>query len=261
MAMVMPGSPFRIDALLTSECLAREHGAETGDDRGGIAVGAGGVYYTGDTRTARFDLEMLLPLPTLPAVQRFDGIIGASSSPSLLTLASGRVPMTEMTSILDAVLQVNADLSVGAQVPLGSTVFVDRAMSRGTHGIFTNDTAVMLVFGSRAVMFMRNSSRPMEFMVAPLAQHQQCESWAIWGALENIDGVPWVSYVRDPQTIVRQNTMTGEVRAVSRFVNLADMCSFAIDPARARWYFHHEGTSQFRAGDETIGRCAATFLR
>jgi hypothetical protein len=89
----------------------------------------------------------------------------------------------------------------------------------------------------------------------------QCESWAVWGALENLDGVPWVSYVRDSRTIVRQNLFTGETRTVSSFENLSDMCSFAIDPARARWYFHHEGSSQFRSGDETIGYCSAVFTR
>ena len=76
---------------------------------------------------------------------------------------------------------------------------------------------------------------------------------------ENVDGTPWVDYVRDAQTVVRQNLVTGEVRELARFTNLSDMCSFAVLPSRNRWYFHHEGVSQFRSGDETVGYCDASF--
>jgi hypothetical protein len=41
------------------------------------------------------------------------------------------------------------------------------------------------------------------------------------------------------------------------------MCSFTVSPQRARWYWHHEGNSQFTpAGvsrDENVGYCDATF--
>jgi hypothetical protein len=37
------------------------------------------------------------------------------------------------------------------------------------------------------------------------------------------------------------------------------MCSFTVLPSRTRWYFHHEGESQFRTGDETLGYCDARF--
>src|SRR4029078_13352370 len=40
--------------------------------------------------------------------------------------------------------------------------------------------------------------------------------------------------------------------------SLSDMCSFTVAPSLSRWYFHHEGTSQFRSGDETIGFANAT---
>jgi hypothetical protein len=40
------------------------------------------------------------------------------------------------------------------------------------------------------------------------------------------------------------------------------MCSFTVSPLRNRWYWHHEGVSQFRTGagsDEGLGYCDATF--
>ena len=69
------------------------------------------------------------------------------------------------------------------------------------------------------------------------------------------------AYVRDANSVVRQNLVTGEVRVVASFSNLSDICSFAVSPARGRWYFHHEGSSQFRSGDETLGYCDARFAR
>jgi len=42
-------------------------------------------------------------------------------------------------------------------------------------------------------------------------------------------------------------------------VNLSDVCSFTASPQRSRWYWHHEGGSQFRSGDESLGFCDATF--
>src|SRR5207244_64698 len=43
--------------------------------------------------------------------------------------------------------------------------------------------------------------------------------------------------------------------------SLGDMCGFTVSPATNRWYWHHAGSSQFRAGDQSIGYCDATWDR
>jgi len=35
--------------------------------------------------------------------------------------------------------------------------------------------------------------------------------------------------------------------------------SFSFSVSRSRWYFHYEGTGQFRSGDETVGSAKAIY--
>ncbi len=257
-AVIMTGTPFRIDALTSSNCRATEHNTATGDDRGGIAVGSGRVYYTGDDRTAAFDLDSLAPLAQ--GAQRLDGIVGASALNLALTLGSNRAPLDERTSIIDTLLAVGPDANVSARlIALSNTIFIDRmTMSNGV-GIFGGVDRVIVTEGARAWIIDGLMARVTQLAIAPIGEHQACESWAFWGVAEFFEGAPWVAYVRDARTVVRQNLVTGEVRVVASFDNLSDMCSFTVLPSRNRWYFHHEGGSQFRTGDETLGYCDARF--
>src|SRR5687768_4034742 len=50
---------FRVTGLVTNGAIALEHTTLTGDDRGGIAVSSTHVFYTGDTDTARWNIEYL----------------------------------------------------------------------------------------------------------------------------------------------------------------------------------------------------------
>jgi hypothetical protein len=47
--------------------------------------------------------------------------------------------------------------------------------------------------------------------------------------------------------------------AVGDFINLSDMSSITVSLSRNRWYFHHEGSSQFGGTSETLGYCDAAF--
>ena len=51
----------------------------------------------------------------------------------------------------------------------------------------------------------------------------------------------------------------GTIRTIASFANLSDMCSFTLALALNRWYFHHEGPSQFGGSDESIGYADATW--
>mgnify|MGYP006890139636 CR=1 FL=1 len=46
---------------------------------------------------------------------------------------------------------------------------------------------------------------------------------------------------------------------LATFTGLSDMCAFTVSPGTNRWYWHHEGVSQFGGSDESIGYCNATF--
>lgn len=256
----MSGTPFLIQALTASNCRATEHNTATGDDRGGIAVGNGQVFYTGDERTVAFDLDTLAP--TARGTQRLDGIFGVSIAGLSFTLGSNRAPLDERTSIIDTVLGVSAAVTVGTPLlPLSTPIFLDRTTLAEDVGIYAGVDRVIIAADARAWIIEGTSATVTELAIAPIGAHQRCESWAHWGVAEFFEGAPWVAYVRDANSVVRQNLVTGEVRVVASFSNLSDMCSFAVSPARGRWYFHHEGSSQFRSGDETLGYCDARFSR
>ena len=80
-----------------------------------------------------------------------------------------------------------------------------------------------------------------------------------WFTYSLFTGALHLSYVRDIRTIVRTRVPDGMTSTVGTFVNLSDVCSFTASPQRSRWYWHHEGGSQFRSGDESLGFCDATF--
>jgi ferredoxin len=257
-AVMMTGTPFQIESLTSSNCRATEHNGVTGDDRGGIAVGSGRVYYTGDERTAAFDLESLAP--AAQGARRLDGIFGVSALNLALTLGSNRAPLDERTSIIDSLLAVGPDANLSARlIALSSTIFINRMTTSSGVGIFGGVDRVIVTEGARAWIIDGLMARVTQLAIAPIGDHQGCESWAFWGVAEFFEGAPWVAYVRDSRTVARQNLVTGEVRVVASFDNLSDMCSFTVLPSRNRWYFHHEGESQFRTGDETLGYCDARF--
>ncbi|MEZ4405302.1 MAG: hypothetical protein R3A52_02245 [Polyangiales bacterium] len=151
---------------------------------------------------------------------------------------------------------------VSATVPLSETIIIDRSSAEPA-GVFSGRGRLLLVQGLRAWnvdLSLPTRPRVTAFRIPQTIQPTfRCESWAVWGIAEYFRDEPWVVYVRDQQTIVRQNLFTGEVQNVARFMSLSDMCSIAAAPRLDRWYFHHEGASQFRSGDETIGFCNATF--
>lgn len=92
----MSGTPFLIQALTASNCRATEHNTATGDDRGGIAVGNGQVFYTGDEH------GRLRPRHARPHGARrrdgLDGIFGVSIAGLSFTLGSNRAPLDEAHS-------------------------------------------------------------------------------------------------------------------------------------------------------------------
>ncbi len=84
-------------------------------------------------------------------------------------------------------------------------------------------------------------------------------NWAYWGTLEFFGGNYYFDAVASSTTINRYQVPSGAATPIGSFTALADMCSFVLSPPTGRWYWHHEGNSVFRSGDESIGFCDATF--
>ena len=251
----LAGRTFRIRSL-GGTCRAVEHERVTGDDRGGIAVSSTRVFYTGDSATGRFDLDSLNG-ERLGRVD--DGLVSDLATGQLYSLrASGRP--VNMTGEGETVTEL-ALLDNTTGVPNGRSIALSRPIRLTSNvGIFAGLGRVAFHDGQRAYDVELASGLVTDLGAVALPfRTQACESWAYWGVAEFFGGSLYLTYVRDVRTVVRTRVPDGVTTTVATFANLSDMCSFTASPQRGRWYWHHEGDSQFRSGDESLGFCEAAF--
>jgi hypothetical protein len=254
---IVPGLSFRVDALSTSACAVVDHSIVTGDDRGGIAVSDSQVFYTGDSATARFALANLAG--GIGVGRQYDALVGNLRTGKVYTFGtSATVPMGQGGTATH-LIEING--ATGALTTTAIALSTPIAMPANTTGIFSGYDRFGVHTGSRFFHIMPNGTvRDMGAMANPA--HQTCESWAYWGTLEFFGGNLYIDYVASTTVIARTTVPTGTTATLAVFSNLADMCSFTVQPSNNRWYFHHEFTSQFRtvAGqEETLGYCTAAF--
>lgn len=246
-------SEFQIQALTANNVSVIEHNTVTGDDRGGIAVSLSRVFYSGDNATGRFNIANLSGGASVGAL--YDGLVTdlATETPYVLGTAAGAVPSGGGT--ITRLLEINQTTGAltGSQVNLSSSI----AVANDT-GIFSGFGYVVLHYNSTAYRINVPSGTVTNLGAMPAPPHAGCESWAYWGVSEHIGATLYVATAQSPN-INRTRVPDGAVTTLAAFSNLSDMCSFTVAPSRNRWYFHHEGRSQFRNGDETIGFADATF--
>jgi uncharacterized repeat protein (TIGR01451 family) len=252
------GSPqdFMILSLSDAGCSALEHAGVTGDDRGGIAASASQVFCTGDSTTARFALGDLsggagigFQYDALTANLRTETVYSLGNGTNVIGFGGGTV-----TSLLE--LNGATGARTGNRIDLSDPIVVGSAA-----GIFAGYDRVVLHDGNVHVYNIELPSGAVSVLGAMAnPPHATTESWAYWGVAEHFGGAVYLVYVRDPQSIVRTRLPDGETTLIQGFSNLSDMASITVSLSRHRWYFHHEGSSQFRTGDETIGYCNANFL-
>ncbi|HEX4933488.1 MAG TPA: hypothetical protein VFV33_09935, partial [Gemmatimonadaceae bacterium] len=171
----------------------------------------------------------------------------ASSATTPLPFGGGTAThLIEVDGATGALTSTSIALSPAITMGSGSGLFsgYERA------GVHTGTRFFHIQFPSGAVTDLGPVTNP---------SRAGCESWAYWGTLEFFGGVLYIDYVQNSTTIARMSIPTGTVSALATFTNLSDMCTFTIQPQRNRWYFHHEGASQFRGGDETVGFCNAAW--
>lgn len=241
---------FRVGAYGADNCRTVEHNGVTGDDRGGIALTAAGVMYTGDGATGFFDAETLTARPLGVQLQ---ALLSDLRTDRVYSLATGGVVISAPGRV-DSLVELNP--ITGS--PMGVVRLSAPIVLGGSVGFFSGYGR--LAVETETQVFDIN---PVTGVVTGLGMfsqgmHNNCETWGFWGVAETIRGELWLDYVENSSGIVRRRASTGELQSISRFMSLSDMCSFTVSPSRQRWYFHHEGASQFRSGDETLGFCDAT---
>jgi hypothetical protein len=230
----------------------REHNSITGDDRGGIAASLTQVFYNGDTATGRFALG---DLSGTSVGGRRDGLIGNLATGQVYALGNA-AGLFECCGAATRLLALDGDTGAltGDEIGLSAPVTIGNET-----GIFAGWNRIVLVTGGTATAIDLPSGAVTALGPMAAFTHSFCETFGYWGIAEQVGPEIWISYVEDSQTIVRRRVPDGARRVIARFINLADLCAFTVVPSLNRWYFHHESTSQFRSGDETIGFAAATW--
>ena len=248
---------FQITSLTANNVVTVEANAVTGDDRGGIAVSGTTVFLTGDASTARFNRNSLGNGVALGAVR--DALCSNLRNERVYTLANGATPIPFGGGTVTTLIQLDGDngtLTTNT-ITLSTPITVTGANS--SVGIFSGWDRVVIHTGARVFNIDLTTGTVTDLGALSTPQRMSSESWAYWGVAEFIGGQVHIAYVRDFQTIARTRVSNGQQTVIATFANLNDMASFTVSPAAGRWYFHHEGTSVFRSGDETLGYADATF--
>ncbi len=248
---------FQINSLTGNNVVTVEANAVTGDDRGGIAVSGTTVFLTGDASTARFNRNTLGNGVALGVVR--DALCSNLRNERVYTLANGATPIPSGGGTITTLIQLDGDNGTltGNTITLSAPITVTGANS--SVGIFSGWDRVVIHDGSHVFNIDLTTGTVTDLGALVTPQRLSSESWAYWGVAEYIGGQVHIAYVRDGQSIARTRVSDGQQSVIATFANLNDMASFTVSPAAGRWYFHHEGTSVFRSGDETLGYADATF--
>jgi hypothetical protein len=248
----LQGFSFRVTSLSASQCAAVEHGQLTGDDRGGIAASSTHVFYSGDSSTARFLMDDLSGGTALGQV--YDTLASNLRTEQIYALANdtGLLVQGGVVTRLVALDGVTA-LPTGAAIELSQPI----GMPGFGAGIFAGFDRIVLYNGVKIFNIDLPSGIVSDLGPFTFPNYHGCENWAFWGIAEYFDGGIHLVYVRDYQSIARTRVSDGSTSTVASFNSLSDMCSITFSLTRNRWYFHHEGGSQFGSFSEAIGYCDA----
>ncbi len=257
---VLPGDNFQITSLTTNGALVIEHGHITGDTRSAIAASASQVFYSGDSMTARFDLGDLSGGTSVNRL--FDALVSNLRTETVYSLGNGSTALANGGGTVTTLLEHDGATGAltGNQITLSSPIPLSGPTYSGMIGIFAGYDRIVLHDGSRVYNIALPSGQVTELGSLLAPAHAYSQSWAYWGVAEFVDGVVWLVYVRDYQTIVRTRVPDGLTTTVASFSYLGEMSAFTVSLGVQRWYFHHTGSSLFRSGgDETLGFADAAF--
>jgi uncharacterized repeat protein (TIGR01451 family) len=253
------GDYFRVLALTANGSSLVEHGGATGDDRGGVATSGQQVFVTGDSSTARFAIGNLGGGTSVGA--RYDALVGDLRAETAYALGTNAVtPAVNVGGgvVLTHLLELNGNTGglSGNAIALSTPIALNGS---GNYGFFSGYGRVVVHNGARVYHVALPSGIVSDLGAMNVPPHSGAESWGYWGVAElDTNGVSLV-YVLNSQNIVRTRVPSGVTSTLATFSSLSDMASFTVSVPRARWYFHHEGGSQFGGSDESVGYADAQF--
>ncbi len=265
---------FRVVSMGSTNCRTIDQMNVVGDDRGGIVANNSFVYYSGDLGTGRassFDLSSFTLVTAAGSnyvdgmlTNVRDGVVYSLSTDGSRPFISTSLGAANFTTLLE--LNTTTLLPTGRRILLSAPIAFDPA-AYGRYGVFSGYDRVVIYNGTRAFNITLPTGVVTDLGTVPVTSPCTCENWAYWGVAEFFADAVWLVYRQLPATggtasnIVRVRVPDGLTQVVGSFTNLADMCSIAALPARARWYWHHEGPSQFSAfpSGEALGFCDASY--
>ncbi len=252
----LPQTEFQILALTTNHSRVVDHDTLTGDDRGGIAASLSQILYSGDNSTARFALSDLSGGTALGRI--FDALFGDLKTGKIYSLANGATPLTFSGGTANTLLEHDGTTGKlnGNSISLSTPITL---LNGNNVGIFAGYGRVVLHTGTRVYDIDLPSGVVLELGAMPTLAHVYTESWAYWGVAEYFNGMLHLAYVQNSQNIVRTAVPSGVTTTLAGFSNLSDMAAFTVSVPLGRWYFHHEGSSQFGGFSETLGYADALF--
>ncbi|MFN0068006.1 MAG: M36 family metallopeptidase [Limisphaerales bacterium] len=245
---------FRITALRATGAIVMDHAAVTGDDAGGIAGSATHLFINGDESSAALSLDNLSDARRIG--RTYWGLCSDLRTETAYVLANGSAPIGAEGGRITTLIELNG--TNGALT--GRRITLSQAVTVGTGtGIFSGYGRVVLHTGSGVFEIEVATGLVTDLGAMPGFEHVSAEAWAYWGVAEHFRGEVHLVYAANGAQIVRRRVPDGAISVVGQFTNLSDMASFTVSPARGRWYFHHEGVSQFGGSDETAGYADAEF--
>lgn len=272
---------FQISSLTTDSSNIIEHNFVTGDDRGGIALSTTNLFYTGDSSTGKFDVTNLSNAGLLSPSAQYDALVSDLRTRQVYSLGSLFGPIASGGGEVSRLIALDPDTGAptGAEVLLSVPININQGTTLA--GIYSGWGRVVLTDGN--TMLGYNIDLP-SGQVTSLGfidlyadngldtDRCGCENWATWGVAEYANDTIRLAYAASPYffglngfgqgAIKRYDVSKGTVTTIAAFpAGISDMCSFTVDPATSRWYFHYEGyAGAFDFGsDENIGYATAAF--
>lgn len=252
---VPPSRHLRIQSLGSTGGRVVNHDSDTGDDNGGIAISGSRVIVNGDARAVSFDLPTLGDAASLG--RKYDGLCSDLVTGAVFTLAHSGVPYARGGRSINELLEIDpiSGALTGRRLPLTQTIPLARDPQVRPHaGVFSGNGRVLIHNGTHVydISLHFGTVAQRGGMIAP--DWEETENWAVWGVAEFFGGTLHLAYREaGGSSIVRSRVPDGRMQTIADFTNLGELANWTVSPFTDRWYFHHEGESQFGDAPEAVG--------
>lgn len=231
----------------------------TGDDGSAFAVSSASVFFTGDTRTGRFNLTDLGGGAAMPqdAQTRYTTLVSDLQTGKIFTLATAPDAPITSNSVVTATHIIEMNATTGA---LTANVFqLSAPITINPATGFFSGAGRVLIDNRNQVYEINPANGAVTILAASPTTVNPYLSESdnrYWGVAEYFGGASYTVYRRNQShDIVRTRVSDGATSIVQTFSYLGDMAQFSVSPTLQRWYYHAEGGILFggNGNGETIG--------